>query len=395
METKHEKRHKILVVDDNSENIRIIGSILRQNGYQVGYATGGQQALDIMEAKDEEYDLVLLDVNMPEINGFEVCRKIRKNNRLRELPVIFLTANAEPDQIIEGFSSGGQDYVTKPFHAGELLSRISTHLELREKREQLKQMNTLLEEKVRERTKQLEDANIKLEAANCELEKLDEAKAGFLHLISHEINTPLNGILGFASILREQLVETKYFSYIEYLSASARRLGDFAKSGLIITEMRTSPERYKKEFVDIGRIMEYVIKEHETFNENLNVGVVFNNKAVNLLVSGNRELITTSITHLLRNAVQNSPQGQLVTVNLYNETDKLCISFEDNGPGFSEIALHNLFKPFSTVEEHLNNNKGLGLMLVKMIADFHQASISVANEQNKGARVLLVFNQAD
>ena len=307
METKHEKRHKILVVDDNSENIRIIGSILRQNGYQVGYATGGQQALDIMEAKDEEYDLVLLDVNMPEINGFEVCRKIRKNNRLRELPVIFLTANAEPDQIIEGFSSGGQDYVTKPFHAGELLSRISTHLELREKREQLKQMNTLLEEKVRERTKQLEDANIKLEVANRELEKLDEAKAGFLHLISHEINTPLNGILGFASILREQLVETKYFSYIEYLSASARRLGDFAKSGLIITEMRTSPERYKKEFVDIGRIMEYVIKEHETFNENLNVGVVFNNKAVNLLVSGNRELITTSITYLLRNAVQNSP----------------------------------------------------------------------------------------
>lgn len=113
MKTTQTKRFKILVVDDHSENIRIIGSILRQHGFQVGFATSGQQALDILEARDEDYDLVLLDINMPGMSGIEVCREIRKIPKLKELPVIFLTAKVDPEHVVEGFSSGGQDYVTR------------------------------------------------------------------------------------------------------------------------------------------------------------------------------------------------------------------------------------------------------------------------------------------
>jgi two-component system sensor histidine kinase/response regulator len=331
---------------------------------------------------------------MPGLNGFEVCKKIREKSRLQDLPVIFLTANAEPEHIIEGFSSGGQDYVTKPFHAGELLSRIGTHLELRENRKQLKQMNVILEEKVKERTRELLEANKNLEAAYRQLEQLDEAKADFLHLISHEINTPLNGIIGFAEILKEQLDSTEYFDHIKYLSHSAYRLNEFAKSSLIITEMRTSPENVKKKnVVDFKELIQKEIAKQEDSILQKRIQINFHCIANRSKILGNERLIKICMMHVLKNAIQYTPEGQIVTVNCYNDNTNLIVSFEDSGPGFSENALRNLFKPFSPGEKHVDKNKGLGLSLVKMIVDFHHAEISVSNQRSKGAKVTLIFNQ--
>lgn len=392
METTHNSKYKILVVDDNSENIRIIGSILRQNSYQVGFATGGQQTLDILGEKGEDYDLVLLDVNMPGLNGFEVCKKIREKSRLKDLPVIFLTANAEPEHIIEGFSSGGQDYVTKPFHAGELLSRIGTHLELKESREKLQQMNVILEEKVKERTRDLLEANKSLETANRQLRQLDEAKVNFLRLISHEINTPLNGLIGFAEILREQLISTEYFSLIEYLNESAHRLNEFAQLSLIITRMRTSPDQYPIELVDISETIHNTLEELSKAIHTKKTSVNVDYKTKNTKVSGNDQLIAVCISHIVKNAIQHNPEGEVINVNVYTENDRLLFTCIDNGPGFSDDALQNLFKPFSPGEKHVDQNKGLGLYVVKMIVDFHHAEISVSNRKGKGAKVSLAFN---
>jgi two-component system, sensor histidine kinase and response regulator len=387
-----EKKNKILVVDDNSENIRIIGSILRENAYQVGFAMGGQQALDVLETRGKEYDLILLDVNMPGLNGFEVCRKIREKQRLKEIPVIFLTANSEPERIIEGFSSGGQDYVTKPFHAGELLSRISTHIELKNHREQLLKMNIILDMKVKERTRELEEANKKLEKANLELEKLDVAKVDFLHLISHEINTPLNGILGFASLLQEQLKFTEYFSFIEYLSESAKRLRDFAQLSLLITELRTTPENFPRKIFNFRQIIENVLTEQKTLIESKKIKISDSLEAVNTFISGNADLIKTCLIQLLKNAVHYSPAGKTISISCSEKNGRLNVSIDDEGPGFSEDALQNLFKPFSPGEKHVDKNKGLGLVLVKMIADYHHAQIRVSNKTDHGARVELVFD---
>jgi two-component system, sensor histidine kinase and response regulator len=142
------------------------------------------------------------------------------------------------------------------------LSRISTHIELKESRELLKQINAVLEEKVNLRTRELFEANQKLKDVNQELEKLDIAKSDFLNLISHEINTPLNGILGFGQVLKSKLSSTEYFDYIEYLMESANRLHQFAQDSLEITKMRTSPEKYRKEKIDINRILEELILYH-------------------------------------------------------------------------------------------------------------------------------------
>lgn len=392
METTKGKKHQILVVDDNTDNIRIIGSILRNNEYQVGFATGGQQALEILTEDDEEYDLVLLDVNMPGMNGFEACGKIRETPQIKDLPVIFLTANTDSEHIIEGFKCGGQDYITKPFNIGELLVRVRTHIELRESREQLKQMNPILDQKVKERTRELEEANKMLQKANLELEKLDEAKVDFLRLISHEINTPLNGIIGLSVILKEQLISTDYFDLIEYLNNSAQRLNDFAQLSLIITNLRTSPDNYKKNVINLRNIVTEVIEEQKSGTEQKNVSTDFSCSANNLSIVANADLIKTCISHLLRNAIHYSPEGKPIKINCFATDKKLIFSIEDQGPGFSESALNNLFKPFSPGEEHIDKNKGLGLMVVKMITDFHNAQINISNKEESGALVELIFD---
>ena len=395
MKTTEGKKKRILVVDDNAENIRVIGSILRQNGFNVGYAIDGQQALDILQGIEVAFDLLLLDVNMPGINGFEVCQEIRRMERFNELPVIFLTANTETEQIVKGFSSGGQDYVTKPFHADELLARIATHIELREKREQLKQMNELLNEKVKERTKELEASNKKLETAYQELRKLDESKALFLRLISHEINTPLNGVIGFADYLKEELVSTEYFSLIEKLSESAHRLNDFAQSSLIITQMRTLPDDYKKEMIELRGVMDDILFNNRDVIKQKNIEVDLLWISTGSIITGSYELISMCISHLFRNAIQHSPENSSIVIECRSEESCLKLSIEDNGAGFSEKSLDNLFRPFSTTDELIDNNKGLGLSIVKIIADFHNAGLNITNKPEGGARVELRFPETN
>ncbi len=395
MKTTEGKKKRILVVDDNAENIRVIGSILRQNGFNVGYAIDGQQALDILQGIEVAFDLLLLDVNMPGINGFEVCQEIRRMERFNELPVIFLTANTETEQIVKGFSSGGQDYVTKPFHADELLARIATHIELREKREQLKQMNELLNEKVKERTKELEASNKKLETAYQELRKLDESKALFLRLISHEINTPLNGVIGFADYLKEELVSTEYFSLIEKLSESAHRLNDFAQSSLIITQMRTLPDDYKKEMIELSGVIEDILFSNRDVIKQKNIEVDLLWNSTGSIITGSYELISMCISHLFRNAIQHSPENSSIVIECRSEESSLKLSIEDNGAGFSEKSLDNLFRPFSTTDEYIDNNKGLGLSIVKIIADFHNAGLNITNKPEGGARVELRFPETN
>lgn len=125
----NEKRFSILIVDDEPKNIQLLGSILKGNDYDVEFATDGGKALEWMDDKD--FDLVLLDIMMPGLNGYEVCERIRADKRKSHVPVIFLTAKTETDDIVKAFAVGGTDYVTKPFKTPELLARIKTHVEIK------------------------------------------------------------------------------------------------------------------------------------------------------------------------------------------------------------------------------------------------------------------------
>src|SRR3990172_738523 len=129
----------ILIVDDVPKNIQLLGSILKEENYELEFATSGKEALEWLDSK--QFDLVLLDIMMPEMDGFEVCRRIKENPATREISVIFLTAKADFQSIIQGFETGAVDYITKPYNRKELLMRVKTHLTLQYQRKQLEISN--------------------------------------------------------------------------------------------------------------------------------------------------------------------------------------------------------------------------------------------------------------
>lgn len=131
-----DKKYKVLIVDDNPKNIQLIGNILQNTDFSIGFATNGEQALKILQ-NSYNYDIVLLDMKMPVMDGIETCNKMRKDEMLKDIPVIFLTAHNETDELIKGFEAGAQDYLSKPFNPKELLARLNNQLLIKEIKEQL------------------------------------------------------------------------------------------------------------------------------------------------------------------------------------------------------------------------------------------------------------------
>ena len=386
--TSRQSQFKVLAVDDNHENIKVIGSILRKANYQVGFAFNGKQALDLLK-ESTDYDLILLDVNMPVMNGYETCRQIRKREGFGDIPVIFLTALNEVDNIVKGFEVGGQDYVGKPFNGLELLARVKTHIELKTSREELKKLNTGLESLVEERTSALQQANDDLEAANRELELLDEAKADFLGIISHEINTPLNGIVGFTNILKEKLKHAEFYEMIDFLDMSAKRLEKFAKFSLLITELRTNRKILRYADCQMPDMLDVIAQRFRFMMEEKRIRVTINSTVESVWADQN--LLEKSIECVLDNAIRYSPAGGDILLNAYVEEAWFVIEITDRGRGFDPEILSDPFRLFSYGKDYLDEQKGLSLALVNLILKAHKGSVKIANSEDGGAVVRLYF----
>ena len=377
--------YKILIVDDIAKNIQILGNILSRENYEIAYAQYGEQALSILE--NQQIDLILLDIMMPGMNGFEVCRKLQEQPHTAEIPVIFLTAKADMESIVKGFECGGRDYITKPFNSMELLARVKTHLQVNHQKKQLQDLNDHLEEKVAERTKQLQEANKKLEL-------LDKAKSDFLSIISHELRTPLNGIIGLTNLLDQTNLDNEQAEYIEFMKDSANRLRNFAEISLLITSL--SIEEYRPEMmpVAIDNIIEAVIYELNDSEESL-PEIKINIPDDTGLVLAETDLTKTSLKLILQNAFRYGGREQPVEVSVSKDNQFLYIDIEDNGPGFSEEAMEHLFELFSTTDIMHSEGKGLSLAAVKLIMDIQEGNISIENKPgNRGAKVRLTFKRS-
>jgi len=146
MDKVHPSGPVILLVDDNPQNLQVLGKLLQEEKYKIEFALNGESALGWL--KNKQFDLILLDLHMPGMNGFEVCRRIRSDKTVKEIPIIFLSAESERESILKGFEVGAQDYVTKPFDSRELLARVRTQLDLKSKTEKLEKVNEWLGKKI-------------------------------------------------------------------------------------------------------------------------------------------------------------------------------------------------------------------------------------------------------
>ncbi|MFH0734883.1 MAG: response regulator [bacterium] len=187
---------KILVVDDNPKNLQYATKILIEAGYDVSVAQNGTNAINYI-LKSNPPDLILLDVMMPGISGYEVCEKLKSFDSLRDIPIIFLTAKSETEDIVKGFELGGVDYISKPFKPKEILVRIKTQIDLVRTKRQLEYKNRLLDNFNKNLVEQVQKRTEELSLTKNDLEKFKGIKSEFLAQISHEIRTPINVIINY------------------------------------------------------------------------------------------------------------------------------------------------------------------------------------------------------
>jgi two-component system, sensor histidine kinase and response regulator len=375
----------ILMVDDNPKNLQLLGTTLRNEGYHLEFATSGKMALNWFDKK--VFDLILLDIMMPEMSGFEVCEKIRQRDNYSDVPIIFLTAKTDKESIVQGFKLGAQDYITKPFDLAEMLVRVKTQLELRSSKQQLQYINKNLENIIADRTLELKQAYEKLQVANDELKNLDKAKSEFLQIIAHEIRTPLNGIKGSLDIIRELQEANSLGILFNILDESVGRLEKFSILALKITQLKTGKYELDMQQLPFGLLIDAVLVKNKLHLENKNL-VVVKDYLLDTLFYGDLELLTNGINSIFDNAIKFSPTGGKIYLNSRIIDDNFIIEVADEGPGFSQKALENLFNLFSPGVRHINENEGLELAMVKMIVDAHKGTIDVRNSE-KGALVTL------
>jgi two-component system, sensor histidine kinase and response regulator len=383
--------HSILIVDDNPQNLEVLGKLLHENCFEVEFAMSGEATIEWLNSR--LFDLILLDINMPGMNGFEVCTKIRSELVLTRIPIIFLSAEGERSSILKGFELGAQDYVIKPFDSRELLARVRTHLALKNSLEQLEELNKTLEDQVNERTRELKEARDELQDTNLKLIDLDKAKTEFLHLISHEIRTPLNGILGPVELIRNKIVNQDFGVLIGILDTSVRRLERFSLNALLITQFKTKQYKIEQEEIQLSALLSDVIEEEKEKLKHKNIHIIFDNASGHYPITGEAGLIMKCITNILDNAIHFSPEHGSIHIGVKVEGNKVVCHIRDKGKGFDPASLSLVFELFKTGNDGYDNFIGIGLPIVKMIMEAHQGDVLIGNNADGGAEVSLVFNE--
>lgn len=359
-------------------------------------AESGKSALKILQ--EVEIDIILLDVEMPDMNGYDICMAIKGDNRWKNTPVIFITTKHDELSTLKGFEVGAQDFIIKPFNESELYARVRTHLELKAKSEQLVMLNKYLEEIVDQRTFQLkqtlgelERAYKEIEASHKKLQNLSRAKMNFLKIISHEIRTPLNGIVGFVDVLQDTVQTDELKTYVNYLANSASRLDQFATDAILITELMVGTyEIQQSEFL----LQEIITEIEKNLEEDIgvkNIKLIYEPLGSGLTYA-DKNLVSIALRHIVENAIKFSNDSGVVTIQSIEDDGSIAqIIVKDEGCGFSGSALDNLFDLFALGQEHMDNNSGLGLALVHMIMEHINGKILVKNNLKAGATVTLFF----
>jgi signal transduction histidine kinase/ligand-binding sensor domain-containing protein/HPt (histidine-containing phosphotransfer) domain-containing protein len=376
---------RVLIVDDDSINRQVLNNYLLPLDYQLFQANGGEQALALIEQASEglasgkrPFDLILLDIMMPKVSGYEVCRKLREKYSVNELPVIFLTAKNQVVDLVESFSSGGNDYLTKPISKHELLSRVETHLKLLD-------INRNLELQVAERTEELEHAM--------------KAKGDFLAKMSHEIRTPMNAIIGLGYLtLKTDLNKSQKELVEKTQDASQALLGlindilDFSK----IESGKMSVESVPMNLAGLIRKTNNIcaLRAHA---KNLELIVKVHSDVPNKIKSDPVRL-QQILVNLVSNAIKFTEQGHilievaLAEKQIKTETEnQLVIEFSvtDTGIGLEESAMEKLFQSFTQADSSITRKfggTGLGLSICKELSGLLGGEVWVESTLGKGSK---------
>lgn len=361
-----DKRHSILIVDDVSQNIQIVAGLLGNENYRIFFATSGEQALSALNKN--KIDLVLLDIMMPVMDGLEVCRIIKQDEKLKEIPVIFLTAKADMQDILTGFEIGAEDYIIKPFQRMELLARVKTHLELKSSRDRLKQYSIEQNERLHMLSHDVTNSltGIPLMAGLLEMAESPEDKEKYIHLINQSVE---NGLAVIDLVKKIQSIEEK-----PLILQPLHLKGCIEKSLSLLDQTL-----HKKELsieIDVPDEL-HVLSEEITF-------------------------INSVVNNVISNAIKFSSRGGKIIIHALPLNDRIFLQIRDFGIGIPEEMLAGLFdvkKNNSRKGTEGESGTGFGMSLIRKFMKAYGGSIEVQSppegDKKGGTRIILDLLNSD
>jgi signal transduction histidine kinase len=357
---------EVLVVDDVAKNIEVVSEILYERGIEVSFALSGEEALSSLD--HHLPDLILLDIAMPGMDGFELCRRIKENETTREIPVIFLTAKNDTADLVRGFELGGVDYITKPFHTAELLSRVQTQLELKRQWDMIARQNN-------------------------ELKELNEQKNRFFSIIAHDLKNPFTGFLGLTELMDkyyESLSEKELRDYISNLSDTSQRLYRLLENLLTWSRLQLNNiSAHPLSFLLAPLFRETVELFEKTAREKK--ATLLRECPEDLHVYADRDMTASVLRNLVSNGIKYIDQGGRVEINAVSAPGhggEVEIRVTDTGIGMSEDTLTNLFslkkrpvRPGTRGE----SGTGLGLLLTREFVLLNKGRIEASGKPGEGS----------
>ena len=363
---ENEQPSKVLIVDDVQLNLDLMKEILSEQGYMIATAKNGKSA--IAKAKAHKFDLILLDIILPDIDGFEVCAHLKSFSQTQDIPIIFLTAKKEKDSLIRGFQLGAVDYIPKPFSKEELVARVNIHLTLRKTQEELI------------RSKEIAEA-------------AGQAKSTFLANMSHEIRTPMNGIVGMVDILKRTTLTEEQLEFLDIIEISGENLLaiindilDFSKidAGQITFESIRFFVNY-----EVGEVIKMLNYKADQKNLKFSFDIAPN---VPDMIIGDPLRLKQVLINLCNNAIKFTSEGFVkIRVGVISSSEtKVCLKFEveDSGIGISPDNQLKLFKSFTQADSSTTRKfggAGLGLAISKNLVQLMNGNIGVISEEGEGA----------
>ncbi len=346
----------IMIIDDNPMNLLLTSKILEGFGYQTRTAESGKEGLLKME--NEVPSLILLDISMPEMDGYEVCEEIKKNDKWHDIPVIFLTANTLTEDLVKGFEKGGVDYITKPFKSEELHVRVKTHLDLSESRNEILKMN-------RQRDK-------------------------LYSIIAHDIRSPLSGILQTIDAIEQGYFDPTSEDFREIIRHLKERTKE--TSTLLTSLLQWSRAKSDKFEMHPAETNVYVVVSNclqllnaNAMNKNINIHFDSDEDAVAWC---DEVSIHTVIRNLISNAIKFTGSNGSIWIRTKRDDCKLRIEIVDTGVGMAEETIKKIFEQNEHYTSTGTNNEqgtGLGLMIVKEFVEKNNGKIIVDSVIGKGS----------
>jgi signal transduction histidine kinase len=358
----------VMIVDDTPATLRLLGELLIEAGYSVAEFPDGRSALEA--ATRFRPDLLLLDVMMPGMDGFETCRRLRTDETLRDLPVIFVSAVHDQASKVRAFAEGGVDFVTKPLQHQEVLARVAAHLRLRRQREEIESQRALLQTNL------------------AKLRELEEQRDRLVRMVVHDLRSPLTAMLMTTECLREEMdgnADAEVLTQLDWLLSSERTLMSMISTILDVSRMEAKRMPLQIERHDLNDVVNAAIRSLGPLLERATIRRESSEEA--LLAACDADLSRRIVENLLSNAVKFAGARAEVVIRLEREPDWLRLSVADNGPGVPPEARERMFERFGWTSSNKDlrvRSSGIGLSFCRLAAEAQGGQIGFEDSNVPG-----------